>query len=217
MSSLLPPNATKQEVAFAEVMARTSAVPVPFAEALDPMRTSEEMLPWLAWWFSVDAWGTDWPTYVRRRTVQQSLRIHRRKGTVGALLDAIDAIGVPVEIEEWHQRNPKGAPYTFRALVDAVSTPFQEKDLQRLLQAIEDNKNLRSHMTELVPGLSSYANPFVGGLTSIGTDRQVQARFQDISLLLAAMEEGDQVIADSVDRLHTHLNFTMPDRAKEQP
>lgn len=215
MSSLLPPNATAQEVAVANVTTRLSEVPVPFAAALDPMRTPEEILPWLAWWFSVDTWSPDWPTYVRRRTVQQSLTIHRRKGTVGALLDAINAIGVPVEIEEWHQRTPQGDPYTFRALVNAVSTPFQEKDLQRLLQAIEDNKNLRSHMTELVPGLSSYANPFVGGLTSVGTDRQVQARFQDISLLLVAMEEGEQEVAESVGRLHTHLNFTMPDRAKE--
>lgn len=215
MSSLLPPNATRTEVAAAETTSRLSKVPVPFAAALDPMRAPEDMLPWLAWWFSVDTWGSDWPIYVRRRTVQQSLKIHRRKGTVGALLDAIDAIGVPVAIEEWHQRTPTGEPYTFRALVNAVSTPFQEKDLQRLLQAIEDNKNLRSHMSELVPGLSSYANPFVGGLTSIGTDRQVHARFQDISLLLVAMEEGEQEIADSVDRLHTHINFTMPDRAKE--
>lgn len=215
MSSLLPPNATRTEVAAAETTSRLSMVPVPFAAALDPMRAPEDMLPWLAWWFSVDTWGSDWPIYVRRRTVQQSLKIHRRKGTVGALLDAIDAIGVPVAIEEWHQQTPTGEPYTFRALVNAVSTPFQEKDLQRLLQAIEDNKNLRSHMSELVPGLSSYANPFVGGLTSIGTDRQVHARYQDISLLLVAMEEGEQEIADSVDRLHTHINFTMPDRAKE--
>jgi hypothetical protein len=29
------------------------------------------------------------------------------------------------------------------------------------------------------------------------------------------LEEGEQEVANSVDRLHTHLNFTMPDRAKE--
>lgn len=217
MSSLLPPNATPQEVAVAKTMARVSDVPVPIATALDPMRSPESVLPWLAWGFSVDTWSPDWPIYVRRRTVQQSLKIHRRKGTVGALLDAIDAIGVPVQIEEWHQRTPQGEPFTFRALVNSVSTPFQEKDLQRLLQAIEDSKNLRSHMTELVPGLTSYASPFVGGLTSVGTDRQVQARFHDISLLLAAIDEGDQVVADAADQLHLHLNFTMPARAEEQP
>lgn len=210
MSSLLPPNATKQEVAFAEVMARSSAVPVPLAEALDPMRTSEEMLPWLAWWFSVDAWSPQWPLYVRRQTVQQSLRIHRRKGTVGALLDAINAIGVPAEIEEWHQQSPKGEPYTFRVMVNSVVTPLLKNDLQRVLAAVESNKNLRSHMTELVPGVTSYSQASVATVTAQGIERQVQARYADISLVLVAMEEGDFEVAAAADRLHTHLNVTMP-------
>lgn len=210
MSSLLPPNATKQEVAFAEVMARTSDVPVPFAEALDPMRTSEAMLPWLAWWFSVDAWSPQWPVYVRRQTVQQSLKIHRRKGTVGALLDAISAIGVPAEIEEWHQQSPRGEPYTFRVLVNSVVTPLLKNDLQRVLGAVESNKNLRSHMTELVPGVTSYSQASVATVTAQGIERQVQARYSDISLVLVAMEEGDDVVAAAADRLHTHLNVTMP-------
>lgn len=210
MSSLLPPNATKQEVAFAEVMARTSDVPVPFAEALDPMRTSEAMLPWLAWWFSVDAWSPQWPVYVRRQTVQQSLKIHRRKGTVGALLDAISAIGVPADIEEWHQQSPRGEPYTFRVLVNSVVTPLLKNDLQRVLGAVERNKNLRSHMTELVPGVTSYSQASVATVTAQGIERQVQARYADISLVLVAMEEGDVEVAAAADRLHTHLNVTMP-------
>jgi len=191
-------------------MARTSDVPVPFAEALDPMRTSEAMLPWLAWWFSVDAWSPQWPVYVRRQTVQQSLKIHRRKGTVGALLDAISAIGVPAEIEEWHQQSPRGEPYTFRVLVNSVVTPLLKNDLQRVLGAVESNKNLRSHMTELVPGVTSYSQASVATVTAQGIERQVQARYSDISLVLVAMEEGDDVVAAAADRLHTHLNVTMP-------
>lgn len=210
MSSLLPPNATAQEVAVAKTMARVSDVPAPFDSALDPMRAPEAMLPWLAWSFSVDTWGPDWPVYVRRRTVQQAIKIHRRKGTVGALLDAIDAIGVAVEIEEWHQRTPKGEPYTFRALVNSVATPFLPTDLKRLLQAIEDNKNLRSHMTELVPGLSTYSQVHLAAATAFGREQQISARYSDISLQLEALQNGEQPTLDAADRLHTLIHSTLP-------
>lgn len=217
MSSLLPPNATPQEVAVAKTMARMSEVPAPFDSALDPMRAPEAMLPWLAWSFSVDTWGPDWPVYVRRRTVQQAIKIHRRKGTVGALLDAIDAIGVPVQIEEWHQRVPQGEPYTFRALVNSVATPFTKGDLQRLLDSIEATKNLRSHLTEVIPGATSYGAPFATAVTLSGLDLQVRAHYSDISLVLAGMEEGEQEVSDAVDALHQHLHVVMPSQYKDQP
>lgn len=210
MSSLLPPNATPQEVAVAKTMARVSDVPAPFDSALDPMRAPEAMLPWLAWSFSVDTWGPDWPTYVRRRAVQQSIKIHRRKGTVGALLDAVDAVGVPVEIEEWHQQSPQGVPYTFRVLVNSIATPFLKADLQRLLQAIDDTKNLRSHLTELVPGLLSYGTPNLAAVTAYGVERQVESKYSDISLLVVAVEEGDAEISAAVDNLNHHIHTTMP-------
>lgn len=215
MSSLLPPNATPQEVAAAKTMARVSDVPAPFDSALDPMRASEAMLPWLAWSFSVDTWGPDWPVYVRRRTVQRAIKIHRRKGTVGALLDAIDAIGVPVQIEEWHQRVPQGEPYTFRALVNSIATPFNREDLQRLLEAIDANKNLRSHMVELVPGLTSFGNPMLASVTASGIERQVESRFQDVSLLVVAIEEGDEEVSAAADALNLLLNTTMPKKYED--
>ncbi len=215
MPSLLPPNATAQEMAVAQTIARVSDVPVPFAAAVDPMRTPESLLPWLAWWFSVDAWSPEWPIYVRRRTVQQSLRIHRRKGTVGALLDAIDAVGVPVQIEEWHQQVPRADPYTFRVLVNSIATPFLQTDLQRVLRTIEDNKNLRSHLSELVPGLTSYANPKAAAATASGIERSVPARFDDISVLLEGMEHGDGLVESAVDALHVLIHTTLPANTKE--
>lgn len=214
MSSLLPPNATPQEVAVAKTMARVSDVPAPFDSALDPMRASEAMLPWLAWSFSVDTWGPEWPVYVRRRTVQQAIKIHRRKGTVGALLDAIDAIGVPVQIEEWHQRVPQGTPYTFRVLVDSVATPFTQTDMARLLVAIDANKNLRSHMTELVPGASSYSLAHSAAVSMQGIEREIAPKYQDISLLLVALDEGEAEVELAADRLNLHLHTTLPQQQR---
>ncbi|AWH47945.1 phage tail protein I [Stenotrophomonas sp. SAU14A_NAIMI4_5] len=215
MSSLLPPNATTQEVAVAKTMARISDVPVPFASALDPMRSAEEMLPWLAWGFSVDTWGADWPVYVRRNTVQRSLGIHRRKGTVGALMDALAAVGVPVEIEEWHQRAPQGEPYTFRVLINSIATTVTREDIERILTTIESTKNLRSHLEALVPGLTSYGSSVATAVATGGTDVEVRSLHSDISILLAAIEEGEHEVESAVDALHQHLTVTMPLRAKD--
>lgn len=210
MSSLLPPNATPQEVAVAKTMARVSDVPAPFDSALDPMRSPEAILPWLGWGMSVDSWGADWPIYVRRQTVQRSLKIHRRKGTVGALLDAISGIGVPAEIEEWHQRVPVGEPYTFRILINSISTTVTKEDIQRLLTTTDTTKNLRSHLTELVPGLSSYGNLRFAAGSASGIERQVESRYADISLLVAAVTEGEEAVVESVSALHTHIHITLP-------
>jgi len=217
MPSLLPPNATPQELAVAQTIARVSDVPVPFAAAVDPMRTPESLLPWLAWWFSVDAWSPDWPVHVRRRTVQQSLKVHRRKGTVAAIQDALDAVGVPVEIEEWHQRTPQGVPYTFRALIKSVATTVTKQDIQRLLNTIDSTKNLRSHLTELVPGLTSYGSPTFAAVTAVGVERQIESRFKDVSLLVVAIEEGDEEVSSAANRLHFHINSTMPAQFKGTP
>jgi len=210
MSSLLPPNATPQEVAAAKTMARVSDVPAPFDSALDPMRAPEAMLPWLAWSFSVDTWGPDWPVYVRRRTVQQSIKIHRRKGTVGALLTAMDATGVPVSVEEWHSRIPQGEPYTFRVLVNSIATTFMPADVKRLLQAIDANKNARSHLIELVPGLTTYSQALIAGATAQGLTRVTPPRHLDISVLLEGIENGETLTEAAVDLLHSHIHSHMP-------
>lgn len=215
MSSLLPPNATPQEVAVAKTMARVSAVPAPFDSALDPMRAPEAMLPWLAWSFSVDTWGPDWPVYVRRMTVKRSLAIHRRKGTVGAMLDAIEAIGVPARVEEWHQRVPQADPFTFRVLIDSMVTPFRKEDLQRLLETVEATKNLRSHLQEVVPGLTSPSAVHTASVTAIGRDMAISARYSDVSLLLEAIEIGEPAAIAAADSLHTLLHITLP--ARETP
>ncbi|MCD7096985.1 phage tail protein I [Stenotrophomonas sp. MMGLT7] len=217
MPSLLPPNATPQETAIANTLARLSDVPVPVRATVDPEQCPESMLPWLAWGYSVDAWDAASPAYVKRWSVMQSLLIHRRKGTVAALRDAAAAIGVPVEFEEWHRQSPQGAPYTFRALVNSIATPLTQTDIQRLLAAIEANKNLRSHLTELVPGVTSYSQAAVASVTAHGHDRQVRARYSDISLLLEGIENGEDITAAAVDRLHLHIHTTMPQQEQATP
>lgn len=189
---------------------RISAVPAPFEASINSEACPESHLPWLAWQFSVDMWEPDWPIYVRRNAVHESLKIHRRKGTVAAVREAIGAIGVPVEIEEWHQQVPRGQPYTFRVLINSVVTPVSKSDIRRLLESIDRTKNVRSHLTGLIPGLTTYSNARFAAATIAGVTRQVNPRYRDVSLLLAAIEEGEAEVSQAVARLHHHIHYDLP-------
>jgi phage tail P2-like protein len=101
VTGLLPPNATGLERAFeAAIAARLDTRPT-FADLWSPGRCPSHLLPWLAWTLSVDVWDPVWSEGVKRRVVAESISVHRRKGTVGSVRDAIAAAGYPdAEIEE---------------------------------------------------------------------------------------------------------------------
>jgi len=113
IKSLLPPNAAALEHAVEAAQARLGAVPVPVDQLWDPWRCPAQLLPWLAWAWSVDEWDPAWPEDVKREVISAAPEVHRLKGTRAAVGRALAAIGVVAEIMEWWQRQPAGQPGTF--------------------------------------------------------------------------------------------------------
>lgn len=94
---LLPPNSTPLERALAEAGIPTCESSADIIRDLwDPQRCPAELLPWLAWAFSVDAWDDAWDETRKRTVVAGSLAWHRKKGTPWAVRQALAAIGYPV-------------------------------------------------------------------------------------------------------------------------
>lgn len=91
--TLLPHNATPQEIALDLATARVGGVPVDIHTVMDPQACSAALLPWLAWSLSVDEWDAAWSEETKRATIAASVAVHRRKGTRAALRAAIDAAG----------------------------------------------------------------------------------------------------------------------------
>ena len=114
--SLLPPNATALEKAVEQAL-NVPELPVELRKLWSPATCPEELLPWLAWSLSVDEWRADWPLVVRRRVVAQSISVHRRKGTVAAVQEAIAAFGGSITVQEWWQMDPPGAPGSFSLIL----------------------------------------------------------------------------------------------------
>jgi len=152
--SLLPPNSTPLELAIERIVGdRIDAIGVdtaPVGQLLSPSDCPANMLPWLAWAVSADMWDSDWPEDRKRAVVASSLTVHRKKGTIGAVKDALNALSLVPDITEWFEDG--SAPHTFK--IDVVAENliangyrFDETFLPMVSQALEQVKPARSHFT----------------------------------------------------------------------
>lgn len=90
-NSLLPANATSLERNLSQTLAQATDLPVPIRQLWNPATCPKPLLTWLAWSFSVDEWNPNWGEDVQRRVIEQSVQVHRRKGTRGAVRRALEA------------------------------------------------------------------------------------------------------------------------------
>lgn len=166
--TLLPPNATEQEYAIEQVTARVEDVPVGLRDLWNPDTCPVELLPWLAWSLSLDAWKAYWPEAVKRERIKQAILIQRRKGTAKSVRDVVETFGSAVALREWHQTVPVGAPHTFEVILTmGASVPNTAEFQQDIVDEVSRTKPVRSHFT-LTAGLSSS-----GGLGLQGVARPV--------------------------------------------
>lgn len=216
MSDLLPPNSTALERALAAVGASATDLAVPIRELWDPDTCPLELLPWLAWAWSVDEWDDAWSEQQKRDTVRQALPVQRVKGTIGAVRRAVEALGVVVRVQEWFNQSPAGAPYTYRLLVEVDQEPLTQAGQASLLRIVENAKNLRSHLETVLLTVNSRTTLSAAVVTGIGVDLGVTygaPRYADgtpaLDLLTDAAEYGEASTVDALDRLHTLLHSTL--------
>ncbi len=191
MTDLLPPNATPQERAASLATARVGSVPVPNRNLWSPEDCPLEILPWLAWALSLDDWSPDWSERQKRDAIAASVEIHRRKGTVGAVRRALQAVGYEVLIRE----GASGA-YTFSIYLDALGGMPTDAAFAEAERLALSNKNVRSHLSTVgiflrtngsaeaisatVDGESTDIFPFAQTLLSSGGLAAVLSACQDV-------------------------------------
>lgn len=208
--TLLPINATGQERALEAVTARISDVPVLVRESWDPDNCPAVVLPWLASAFSVDTWDPNWSEAQKRQTIKDSVFVHRHKGTIGAVRRALTALGIEVQVQEWFNQIPVGAPFTFRLLLNASQVGFDVVQLARLQDVVNSTKNLRSHLDRIVPSVTTRTGPVVGGVVSVGNEIVVgYDGGVGLELIIEGINNGMEPTEAAVDALHAHLTTTM--------
>lgn len=170
MPDLLPWNATPQERALSEAAGRVSDVPTPLRELWDPDTCPPELLSWLAWAFSVDEWDTTWTDTQKRTFIRRSLEIHKYKGTIGAVRDALDALQFSAQVQEWFAQSPAGDPYTFRLLLTVDQVGVDQSQYAALFAIIDRTKNLRSHISELELTVRTVGGPYLAAAAGLGSE-----------------------------------------------
>lgn len=165
--SVLPYNATRQERAQEAATARLATVPVPIRPMWNPDTCPAAQLPWLAWALSVDVWNANWTDAQKRGAIKASFAVHQRKGTAGAVRDALQALGFPTEVVEWFQATPALPAYTFEVNAEFVDTGFSLEVLNEVERIALETKNVRSHLTKVRGIARSDGDRFIGiGLVS---------------------------------------------------
>jgi len=169
MSDLLPPSARPQARALSLAIARAGEVTTPVRTLHDADTCPAALLPWLAWAESVDEWDTAWTEARKRSAMKASRAIHERKGTVGAMRRAVDALGYDIDITEWFQRTPPADPYTFGALIVVDQEPLaNEAAFAQIINVANAAKNLRSHMTGVDIKALTACTYFAAACLSVG-------------------------------------------------
>lgn len=155
---------------MAAATARIDALPVPLRTVWNPETCPESLLPWLAWALSVDEWNKAWSAAQKRETIKRSFIIHRHKGTVGAVREALAALGMQASLVEWFNMQPEGDPYTFRVLAEVGQVGIGMGDMQRVMDVVNWAKNLRSHNEGVDIAIPTTSGPYLAAVSLLGLD-----------------------------------------------
>lgn len=108
----------------------------------------EATLDVLAYDLHVDWYDYSYPIEVKRRTIRDSIQVHRRLGTKYAVEKALGAVYPGTKVEEWFEYG--GDPYKFRVVIGATEAGITAGRQAAVLDRVRFYKNLRSHLEQSV-------------------------------------------------------------------
>ena len=174
---LLPSGSTQLEVAATQALSQIGNLSVPLRELWDPDTCPLELLPYLAWSFSVDRWDENWTEPAKRSAVSAAWFVHKHKGTIGALRRVVEPLGYLIRVTEWWQTND--IPGTFRLDVGVLETGITEEMYQELERLITDAKPCSRHLNGLSINLDVTGNFYIAAATYDGEELTVYPYFPE--------------------------------------
>ncbi|EOG1476790.1 phage tail protein I [Vibrio parahaemolyticus] len=135
-------------------------------DIMDVYNVDASFLPWLAWWFRVDAWNDGWSEERQRESIANALILRKYKGTIWAVEHALELSLFEATVVPWYEMLPEGERGTFR--IDAMpsdSRSLTQSDYATFITLTESNKQGSQHWKGNIkhdPSLgSAYAAPVI--------------------------------------------------------
>ncbi|MCW4703755.1 phage tail protein I [Enterobacter kobei] len=163
---LLPVGSSPLEVAAARACAEIENAPVPLRRLWSADECPANLLPWLAWAFSVDRWDESWPEATKRDVIRAARFIHAHKGTIGAVRRVVEPLGYLINVSEWWETSDP--PGTFRLDIGVLETGITEEMYYEMERLIADAKPASRHLIGLtiIQDIPGYL--YTGALTYDG-------------------------------------------------
>ncbi|TLU69597.1 phage tail protein I [Enterobacter sp. MF024] len=177
MNDLLPPSASRIERVAARVCASLGEVPVPLRQLWNPWTCRADLLPYLAWAFSVDRWDELWPTSTKRKAVADAFYLHKYKGTTGAMRRVVEPFGYFICVNEWW--NIDTAPGTFTLDIGIEDKGISDETYHELVRLVTDVKPCSRHMLGLRLHLQTVGALNVGASAYLGDTLTVYPYFPE--------------------------------------
>ena len=156
--TLLPPTATKLEKNLSQAIA--CEPPIPLRSLWEPQTCPYELLPYLAWQYSVDRWDEEWSEQIKRKVIAEAFEIHKLKGTKEAIRRAVEPFGFLIKISEWWQNNQ--TPGSFTLEIGVSDTGITEEYYNELSRIIDDVKPVSRQLSNLAIQLVSKGSLTIG-------------------------------------------------------
>lgn len=201
MNSLLPPNSTALELALEQLIREQFDFGMDLSEVNNADKCPAGFLPWLAWSRSVDTWDNAWTDAQKRAVIKASFSVHKAKGTIGAVRNAVGALGYRTKITEWWQYN--GTPYTFKVTVFINDRPMDAAAQASMRDVITQAKNGRSgYQLDLAAAVRAKIKIAVALMTGrrirVGPWQQTESTAQGKLVLASALIQHRKVRAEPV-------------------
>ncbi len=140
---------------------------IKYVNIMDIDNVHESFLPWLAWWFRVDAWDDNWSDERKRESISSALILRKYKGTIWAVEHALELSLFDATVVPWYAMLPEGERGTFR--IDAMPSSSRgltaQSDYDTFILLTESNKQASQHWIGNIkhdPSLgSAYAAPVI--------------------------------------------------------
>ena len=145
---LLPVGSTPLEVAAAQACAELEHVSVSLRDLWNPVNCPVNLLPYLAWAFSVDHWDETWPEETKRSVIASAFFVHRHKGTLGAIRRVVEPLGYLINVDEWWHGGD-APPGTFRLNIGVLESGISEEMYLEMERMIADAKPVSRHLLGL--------------------------------------------------------------------
>lgn len=203
VTSLQPPNAPPGDRAIEAAVAVRVPRGLDMLALWNPATCPADLLPWLAWGLSIDIWDAEWSEQTKREMISDAIARQRRKGSVAAVREVLEAFDVGLTLHEWFDQGLP--PFTFE-----VRLPVEDgltgaaAFIEKVADQVTRVKPARAHFT-VAQSIQAGAD-----LGIVGAARAASAIRLDVSeappvswagVLLT--EDGEPLFTEGDERLET--------------